>query len=374
MSERQQCWRICYDSRTTSKNIQIDIMNCLICSEPLLPKANFCSACGSAVLAELDLIQHSLGKSHLPHAFSPDICKAALTLADEPAVRGAFARYLLYFAQDAKQLIHGRTELIAEIEKAAKVHRIQSTQEFFWCVLCVVAELYFADKRKTCSWTAAQETQLKGEWFELLAGVFLAEGTVVDLQTASADDWRERFLELEKLEDGPLPACSVCTSKCLYNTEVSWLVSDKETKTSYLSATNNMAMPATESAAIFCNLRALQHAEDPPLDLQFCFAAHLVSTMNLSDAGQVFFARSVRSKLAEFAGIEAQENEEHEDNVHELGSPVADFASASLRRTVFDIIVKQAHTDPDWRIHLHEVMMKNKIKPEDVEAELRSET
>ncbi len=90
--------------------------------------------------------------------------------------------------------------------------------------------------------------------------------------------------------------------------------------------------------------------------------------MNFSESAQLFFAKSVRSKLAEFAGFDQSIDEKLIENNDT--SPTADFVSASMRRTVVGTIVKQARYDANWRSHFAEVMRVNRIKPEEIEAEL----
>ncbi len=341
-------------------------MKCLNCSAEHQSGANFCSNCGKALQTEIEWIQNSSGKKHLADAFSAETIRLSVKLANDEKVQSAFARYVLNCLQEPRSVLQLKSEFRDAVAEQARRNHIQPTHELIWCVLSVCTDRYFLDKSTVLGWTQTDADRLKEEWYDLLDAAFL-ESAVKKFDIAAATRWQEKFLKQQQAEYGPLSACSSCTSKCLYHSEVSAIVSAEQIKADYIKCTANEFTTPQEAAAIFCNLLALKFMDDPSIDFQFCFAAHLVSIHELSDSGQVFLAGSIREKLLEQAGI-STENLEAEKGP-DIG--VADFAKFSLRRQVLDLIVKQAVAGFDWRTVFAETMKNNDISIEDVENEIR---
>jgi len=171
------------------------------------------------------------GASYFPEAFTVDSLTIVEKLLQNKSFYGVFVRYIASFTKDLTQLVHYRAQLIHEVQRLTGRKSPEFLRKISWCSISYASERYFGAKALINHWTLDEErTTLKG-WFELMAPAFVPDVINPTLQRrldiGQVRSWRDSFLELQAVDQGPFPACGTCTSKCLLGYDVAQFLSEQ---------------------------------------------------------------------------------------------------------------------------------------------------
>lgn len=242
-----------------------------------------------------------LGCKFCLHKCDSQILDTAIPVADDPIFRQVYNRYVLSTLKDLTQLVHFRAQIIHEIQRVIGGRaRTGNITGITWCALTQATERYFERKGENNYWFYDQVQEQHLRWLNLLRPAFQPTEVNRRLDIAILRQWRDDFLELHKLDQGPLPTCAPCTSKCLYRFEVSEVVRDPKIKFDFNSSINRKDTPASDSAAWFCRLLTERLIGMPDVDLAYCLAAHLIKDQQLSTDAQLVLLHKVRTALENF--------------------------------------------------------------------------
>jgi hypothetical protein len=245
------------------------------------------------------------------HRCDSAILDTASLVADDPIFRQTYNRYVLSTIKDLTELVHFRAKIIHEIQRViggrAKTGNITGIT---WCVLTQATERYFERKGEENYWLYDQVREQHLRWLNLLRPAFqpTAENKRLDINVLK--EWRDDFVEAHQRDQGPLPTCAPCTSKCLYRFEVSEVVRDPKIKYDFNASINRKDTPASDSAAWFCRLLTERLIGQADIDLSYCLAAHLIKDQQLSIDAQQVLLYKVRTALENYK--EEGEQEEFE--------------------------------------------------------------
>ncbi|HEY9759101.1 MAG TPA: hypothetical protein V6C97_28300 [Oculatellaceae cyanobacterium] len=256
-------------------------------------------------LAPLD----SPGSKYFPEAFDLDSLAIADKLVQNKFFYRVFVRYISSFTNDLTQLVHFRVQVIHEIQRIVGKKTPEALRKISWCAISMASDRYFTDKALINHWTLDQERDMVDRWYSLLAPAFVAESVNPSLNRrlniSQVRLWRDQFLELEAVDQGPLPACSACTSKCLFGYDVTQFLADPGLFFDFNSTISRRDTPASESSAWFVRLLCERLIGCFNLDLAYCLAAHLIKAQSLSSDAQLVLLRKVRQHLlVEHSGSE----------------------------------------------------------------------
>ncbi len=248
-----------------------------------------------------------LGCKFCLHRCDSNILDTAVPVADDPLFRQVYNRYVLSTLKDLTQLVHFRAQIIHEIQRIIGGRaRTGNITGITWCALTQATDRYFERKGEEHFWFYDQVREQHLRWLNLLRPAFQPTEVNRKLDINVLRQWRDDFIELHKRDQGPLPTCAPCTSKCLYRFEVSEVVRDPKIKFDFNSSINRKDSPASDSAAWFCRLLTERLVGQGELDLSYCLAAHLIKDQQLSTDAQLVLLHKVRSALENFdkEGIE----------------------------------------------------------------------
>jgi hypothetical protein len=253
-----------------------------------------------------------LGCKFCLHRCDSNILDTAQMVADDTLFRQVYNRYLLSTLKDLTQLVHFRAQIIHEIQRVIGGRaRSGNITGITWCALTQATERYFERKGEENYWFYDQVKEQHMRWLNLLRPAFQPTEVNRRLDIAVLRQWRDDFLELHKRDQGPLPTCGPCTSKCLYRFEVSEVVRDPKIKFDFNSSINRKDTPASDSAAWFCRLLTERLIGQGDVDLAYCLAVHLIKDQQLSTDAQLVLLHKVRTALENFqneAEAEQQQN------------------------------------------------------------------
>lgn len=253
------------------------------------------------------------------HRCDSQILDTAVMVADDPLFRQVYNRYILSTVKDLTQLVHFRSQIIHEIQRViggrAKTGNISGIT---WCVLTQATERYFERKGEENYWLYNQVREQHQKWLDLLRPAFQPTDVNRRLDISVLKDWADGFVELHKRDQGPLPTCGPCTSKCLYRFEVSEIVRDPKIKFDFNSSINRKDSPASDSAAWFCRLLTERLINMPDIDLSYCLAAHLIKDQQLSTDAQLVLLHKVRMALE---NLEKEGEAENTESAEEAPAP-----------------------------------------------------
>ncbi|PZM77958.1 MAG: hypothetical protein DKT66_27170 [Candidatus Melainabacteria bacterium] len=253
-----------------------------------------------------------LGCKFCLHRCDSNILDTAQMVADDTLFRQVYNRYLLSTLKDLTQLVHFRAQIIHEIQRVIGGRaRSGNITGITWCALTQATERYFERKGEENYWFYDQVKEQHLRWLNLLRPAFQPTEVNRRLDIAVLRQWRDDFLELHKRDQGPLPTCGPCTSKCLYRFEVSEVVRDPKIKFDFNSSINRKDTPASDSAAWFCRLLTERLIGQGDVDLAYCLAVHLIKDQQLSTDAQLVLLHKVRTALENFqneAEAEQQQN------------------------------------------------------------------
>lgn len=254
-----------------------------------------------------------LGCQFCLHRCDSQILDTATPVADDPQFRQIYNRYLLSTVKDLTQLVQFRPKIINEIQRVIGGRaRTGNLAGITWCALTQASERYFERKGEENYWYYDQVREQHMRWLNLLRPAFQPTEVNRRIDLAVLRQWREDFLDLHRRDQGPLPTCGPCTSKCLYRFEVSEVVRDPKIKYDFNTSINRKDTPASDAAAWFCRLLSERLIGQLDVDLAFCLAVHLIKDQQLSTDAQVVLLHKVRQALEGFANEEAMEMAEFE--------------------------------------------------------------
>jgi hypothetical protein len=262
----------------------------------------------------LDIVgtfERHLGCNFCLHRCDAQILDTAVPVADDPLFRQVYNRYILSTIKDLTQLVHFRAQIIHEIMRVIGGRaRSGNITGITWCVLTQATERYFERKGEENYWFYDQVKEQHLRWLNLLRPAFQPTDVNKRLDINILKEWRDDFVELHRRDQGPLPTCGPCTSKCLYRFEVSEVVRDPKIKFDFNSSINRKDTPASDSAAWFCRLLTERLIGQGDIDLSYCLAVHLIKDQQLSTDAQLVLLHKVRSALENFdKGEENQEGQ-----------------------------------------------------------------
>lgn len=253
---------------------------------------------GLAIVQNFD---RHLGCKFCLHRCDSQILDTAILVADDPLFRQVYNRYVLSTLKDLTQLVHFRAQIIHEIQRVIGGRaRSGNITGITWCALTQATERYFERKGEEHWWFYDQVREQHLRWLNLLRPAFQPTEVNRRLDIAVLRQWRDDFLELHKRDQGPLPTCGPCTSKCLYRFEVSEVVRDPKIKFDFNSSINRKDTPASDSAAWFCRLLTERLIGQGDVDLAYCLAVHLIKDQQLSTDAQLVLLHKVRTALENF--------------------------------------------------------------------------
>jgi hypothetical protein len=235
------------------------------------------------------------------HRCDSQILDTAILVADDPLFRQVYNRYILSTVKDLTQLVHFRAQIIHEIMRVIGGRaRSGNITGITWCVLTQATERYFERKGEENYWFYDQVREQHLRWLNLLRPAFQPTDVNKRLDINILREWRDDFVELHRRDQGPLPTCGPCTSKCLYRFEVSEVVRDPKIKFDFNSSINRKDTPASDSAAWFCRLLTERLIGQGDIDLSYCLAVHLIKDQQLSTDAQLVLLHKVRMALENF--------------------------------------------------------------------------
>jgi hypothetical protein len=241
------------------------------------------------------------GASYFPEAFSVDSLAIVEKLLQNKSFYGVFVRYIASFTKDLTQLVHFRAQLIHEVQRLTGRKTPEFLRKISWCSISHASERYFGAKALINHWSLAEERLIIHGWFELMAPAFVPDVVNPTLQRrldiSQVRGWRDRFLELQVVEQGPFPACGTCTSKCLLGYDVSQFLSEQGLFFDFNSAISRRDAAASDSSAWYVRLLCERLIGIFDLDLSYCLAIHFIKTQQLSTDAQLVLLQKVRQRL-----------------------------------------------------------------------------
>jgi hypothetical protein len=222
--------------------------------------------------------------------------KVGAVVAEDPTFRQTFNRFVMSMLNDKTQLVHFRAQIIHEVQRILGGRRFKVVA-VTWCALVEASDRYFDQKGEGHSWFYDLVVERKTQWLNLLKVAFLPSGETRRISAKQLEQWKEDLVQAQKREQGPLPTCGPCTSKCLYRFEVSEVVGDAKVRYDFNASLNRKETPASESAAWFCRLLTERLIGRFDLDLAYCLAVHLIKDQQLSSDAQFVLLHKVRRAL-----------------------------------------------------------------------------
>ncbi|MBZ0188786.1 MAG: hypothetical protein K8F91_21260 [Candidatus Obscuribacterales bacterium] len=268
-------------------------------------------------MKDLDIVgkfNRHLGCNFCLHRCDSTILDTAVPVADDALFRQVYNQYVLSTLKDLTQLVHFRAQIIHHIQRVIGGRaRTGNITGITWCVLTQATERYFERKGEENYWFYDQVREQHLRWLNLLRPAFQPTEVNRKLDINVLRQWRDDFIELHKRDQGPLPTCGPCTSKCLYRFEVSEVVRDPKIKFDFNSSINRKDTPASDSAAWFCRLLTERLIGQGEVDLAYCLAAHLIKDQQLSTDAQLVLLHKVRTALENFQK-ESEEGEQQPES------------------------------------------------------------
>jgi hypothetical protein len=241
------------------------------------------------------------GASYFPEAFTVDSLAIVEKLLQNKSFYAVFVRYIASFTKDLTQLVHFRAQLIHEVQRLTGRKTPEFLRKISWCSISHASERYFGAKALINHWSLADERSILHGWFELMAPAFVPDVVNPTLQRrldiSQVRGWRDQFLELQTVEQGPFPACGTCTSKCLLGYDVSQFLSEQGLFFDFNSAISRRDAAASDSSAWYVRLLCERLIGQFDLDLSYCLAIHFIKTQQLSTDAQLVLLQKVRQHL-----------------------------------------------------------------------------
>jgi hypothetical protein len=242
-----------------------------------------------------------LGLDYFEGAFQSEYYALAERIVQDREFYKVFNRYIASFVEDLTQLVHFRTVLVHEVQRILGRKPNVPLTYTTWCTLCLASEQYFGAKALMYGWSLEQERLIKERWYGLLAPAFVPEqennSLTRRLNISQLRVFRDQFIELHKVDQGPQHACGACTSKCLYGYDVQHFLNDPGILFDFNSSVSRKTVPPSETAAWFVRLFSERLIGTFNVDLAYCLAVHLIKEQQLSIEAQLVLLNKVRSHL-----------------------------------------------------------------------------
>ena len=271
-------------------------MKCQNCLKSVRYDWIFCPQCGT----KLDLSKEvedfspsavSDGVQFFPAAFEPEPYSQGRIVAESADFYRIYVRFILAFLTDYKQLVDFRVKVITEIQKIVGKTPVEGFTKICWCAISLATDRYFADKSVLYQWDAEQEAHLKKLWFHMISRAFVPDAAARRLDISLLQSFKEQFVAAHRRDQGPLPACVECTSKCIYDYEVAQCL---PTNVHSLDSVGSGEAVAKFSKSL-CD--RLVSSKEFNLDLSFCFSAHLLQAASVPEATQRDLIWPIRKAL-----------------------------------------------------------------------------
>ena len=257
-------------------------MKCEHCPQRVQPEWKYCPACGQQITVRTEERLSSSGVKYFPDAFEEAPYKCGRAVAETAEFYEVFLRFILATVEDPTMLVHFRPQIVNEVQRQAGSKGVPKV-ELCWCALSLASEKYFADKARAYDWSPSEEEEVKSGWLEMLAMAFVPrEGVSRSLDIKVIRSWVQLFRQLHERESGPLPACSPCKSKCLYQCEVAEVTQSARVRSDYQASVSRQNTTAAESAASYCRLLSERMIGKHNKDLSYCLAVHLIRDLEVS--------------------------------------------------------------------------------------------
>lgn len=241
----------------------------------------------------------SHGQSYCAEAFTPEVLEIGNRISDDWRLRDCFVRYLLQIDADYTQLVHGRGDLIREVQRLI-LRAPVALPAVTWCAISLITDRYFAQRAAFYSWTSDQEQKLRTDWYKMMNMAFLPGGAR-RLEKSTIEAWLRSLAEASKVEQGPLVPCGPCTRKCAFGFNVKLLLSDRKILCDFNSSLRNTKQTSSEKAAWFTHVVAQRVAgetsADNHLGLSYCLAVHLSDEQQYSADAQLALCHKIREHL-----------------------------------------------------------------------------
>ena len=306
------------------------------------------------------------GFQYYPSAFEEEPFKLGKKIAGDDDFYRTFVQYILSVVADLLQLVHFRAAIISELMRSAQVNVFVSggqalMHQFTWSALSLATDRYFADVASQYRWNAELQEQLRSQWYGFMAPAFNPSDSNRRLDIPDLKKWRDQLVTFRRLDAGPLPACELCTAKCQYHYEAGWFTRDQKLQSEFQECVVRDDVSASGSIAWFSRLLTRRLLGKDQADLSYCIAVHLLENLEASlptSAVSKDVARQIRQLLEPCpAGSD---------------SPKARNGPQSVREKALEAIVGKALAGVPWQQASRQIMEKNDIASEDVDAELHS--
>lgn len=266
----------------------------------------------------------SYGQSYYPDAFAPEVFEVGSRIADDWQFRDTFVRYLLQIDSDYTGLVHGRGDLIREVQRLTLRNPVL-LPAVTWCALSLVTDRYFAQRATFYAWTTEQEDQLRTGWYEMINQAFVP-GSSRRIDLSKIKTWQRSLADVSKVEQGPLVVCGPCTRKCAFGFDVKLLLSNDKILFDYNSSLRATKQSSVKKAAWFTHLVAERLAGGNSavdhLDLSYCLTAHLSDRQQYSTDAHLAFCHKVRD-LLEAGDVSIEEDPSTEESAVTVKSVAA---------------------------------------------------
>lgn len=307
----------------------------------------------------------SAGYTYFPEAFGTGMYELGSKIANDPRFYRLYVGFILKTLLDLPQLVHSRVLITREIQLLAPHASIVAAT---WCTLSLATDRYFDEKAVDYAWSDLELEQAKGQWLSLLAPAFVPSNSNRRLDIEDLRDWRRNVLRLHKRDVGPLAACEMCTSKCLYSYDVK--VTDEKWWLSFDGARQHANAPL--SVALLSLSLALDLGAKLDTDLAFCIAANSIKHQDSFEDTQYSFMSEVRSYIQDIVARETVAP------VPAIKPPEAEVAPAKpvsedevKRAQILEVVVRVAMTgNTSWKELCEETMQAHKISVDEVEKEV----
>ncbi len=229
----------------------------------------------------------------------------SMLVANDASFQRIFDRYILTTLIDLTQLVHFRREIVHEVQRCTR----KAPRKVFgdlggttgtkitWGALVQATRRYFEKKGKEHGWTEDQIDEQQKRWLALVEPAWVLSTADRRIDISDLKQWRDDFIELQKRDQGPYPACCACTSKCLFRVEVSDAVVDAKIASEFKSTMNADGIASADSIGSYCRGLTQRMVGHKEIDVSYCLAVHLVRDQPLSADAQQQLLQETRLVL-----------------------------------------------------------------------------
>jgi hypothetical protein len=312
-----------------------------------------------------DNVQLCAGYNYFPAAFDPGIYELASKIVNDGRFYRTFVSYILKTLLDPTQLVHARSAIVNEIQSLAPQANMIKT---VWCSLSLATEKYFDQKAIDYAWSDEERDQAKMEWYGLIAPGFIPGDYNRSLDISVLKAWKRHLIRLHDRDVGPMAACDMCTSKCMYSYEVKaldenwWLPFDKVRQRA-----DAPKLAAHLALNLCANLGGMYD-----VDVAFCMTARTVQHQDSFEDAQYNFMEKVRVEIEKAVDQYKEASAERENKKAPPAKPKELIPSdgSLTREQIVEVIVRIGLTGAKWRQLCEETMLANKINAEEIELEI----